>query len=105
MKLVPYSQRESFCFCTIASKSSTIDFFVVDFSEVILHKWIHCNVFHQSINVGKESFVKRLAIFMMLGTRLGKNLILIQTMFKLKFYTKNSGLQVSQRMRAESFTL
>ena len=82
-------------FSPIAFKSSIVDFFVVMFSEVILHKWIHCNVFNQPINAGRESFVKRLAIFMMFGTRLGKNLILIQTIFKLKFYTKYSGLQVS----------
>ena len=33
------------------------------------------------------SFVKSLAIFVMVSTPLGKNLIVIQTVFKLKYYT------------------
>ena len=53
-------------FSPIASKSSITvlnslwynEFFVVKFSEVILHKWIHCNAFNQSSNFGRKSFVK-----------------------------------------------
>ena len=53
---------------------------------MILLKWVRSNAFYQSINVGREFFVKRLAIFMVVvGTRLGTNLILIQTQLKLKF--------------------
>ena len=61
------------------AKSLIIDFFVLKFSKVILQKWVH---FNQSNNVGRESFVQRLAIFIMLGTPFSKNLILIQTIFK-----------------------
>ena len=61
------------------------------FSEVILNKWVHCNEFNQSINVGRESFVKSLATFMVLGTWLTKNLISIQVIFELKYYKGNIG--------------
>ena len=105
--------KVSNCFFVIASKSLitvlTIPgtlFFVVKFIEVILNKWIHCNAFDQSINIGRESFVKKLVIFMVLGSLFGKNLILIYTIFELKYYSIRaiSELQVSQRIRAGLLT-
>ena len=82
------------CFSPIAFKSLIVDFLIVKLSEVILHKWAHCNVVNQSINVGRESFTKRQAIFMVIGTRLGKNVILIQTIFKLNYYTDKFGTTI-----------
>ena len=56
----------SFIFCEFQLAYST-DFY----------KWVHCNAFNKSIKVGRESFAEKLATFIVLDSRLGKNFISI----------------------------